>query len=206
VLLPIELTCGFLLWSWVDWVKDERWEIINSSGVLDFVDFLRKCQQPTEQHSPAEEEAYLSAPTATELHQSGVKFKRPEKSSLLDIRFSNGILEIPQLKKLYDQTEILFRNLHAFEQCYYRFEDPFVSDNINTFISCLVSGPNNVEVLARNENLKILLNSDEAVLSNLLHNLQKENVVNTYGFLWGVWEELNSHCRKTRHKWKATLK
>jgi hypothetical protein len=43
----IKLTCGFLLWSWVDWVKEDSWEIINSSGVLDFVDFLRKCQQPT---------------------------------------------------------------------------------------------------------------------------------------------------------------
>jgi len=69
----IKLTCGFLLWSWVDWVKEDSWEIINSSGVLDFVDFLRKCLQPTEQHSLAEEEAYLSAPTATELHQSGVR-------------------------------------------------------------------------------------------------------------------------------------
>jgi len=31
------------------------------------------------------------------------------------------ILEIPQLKNLYDQTEILFRNLQAFEQCHYSF-------------------------------------------------------------------------------------
>ncbi|XP_061982184.1 UPF0481 protein At3g47200-like [Populus nigra] len=198
-----ELTCGLLKVTWPDWVKEDSWKIIDSSGVLHFVDFLRKCQQPTETHRPAKEEALLSAPTATELHQSGVKFKRPEKSSLLDIRFSNGILEIPQLK-IDDSTEILFRNLQAFEQCHHRLEYIFVSDYI-TLISCLVRAPNDVEVLTHNENLKNMLNSNEAV-SNLLYCLDKGNVASTEGFLSGVGEDLKSFCTKRRHKWMATLK
>ena len=112
-----ELTCGLFKCLWPDWVKEDSWKIIDSSGVLHFVDFLRKCQQPTEKARPAKKEAFLSAPTATELHQSGVKFKHPDKSSLLDIRFSNGILEIPQLE-IYHVIEILLRNLQAFEQCH----------------------------------------------------------------------------------------
>nr|XP_034919457.1 UPF0481 protein At3g47200-like [Populus alba]XP_034919458.1 UPF0481 protein At3g47200-like [Populus alba] len=95
-----ELTCGLFKGLWPDWVKEDSWKIIDSSGVLHFVDFLQKCQQPTEKHSPAKQKAFLSAPTATELHQSGVKFKRSNKSSLLDITFNNGILEIPQLKNI----------------------------------------------------------------------------------------------------------
>jgi hypothetical protein len=51
----------------------------------------------------------------------------------------------------------------------------FVSDYI-TFIGSLVRAPNDVEVLAHNENLKNMLNSDEAV-SNLLYSIDKENVV-----------------------------
>ncbi|KAJ6934651.1 hypothetical protein NC651_009600 [Populus alba x Populus x berolinensis] len=199
-----ELTCGLFKCQWPDWVKEDSLKIIDSSGVLHFVDFLQKCQQPTEKHSPAKEEAFLSAPTATELHQSGVTFKRSDKSSLLDITFNNGILEIPQLK-IYDEIESLFRNLQAFEQCHnYANGDTFVNDYI-TFISCLVSATKDVEVLAQNENLKNMLSSDETV-SNLFHNLVIENVTSSETFLSGLCEELNLHCRKRRHKWKANLK
>jgi hypothetical protein len=132
-----------------------------------------------------------------------VKFKNPGKNSLFDITFSNGILEIPQLK-IDDSTEILFRNLQAFEQWHHRLEYIFVSDYI-TFIGCLVRAPNDVEVLAHNENLKNMLNSDEAV-SNLLYSIDKENVVTKNSFLSGVCEDLKSHCTKRRHRWKATTK
>lgn len=199
----LELSCGLLKVTWVDWVKEDSWKMIDSSGVLHFVDFLQKCQQPTEKHSRAKEEAYLSAPTATELHQSGVKFKRSDKISLLDITFNNGILEIPQLK-IYDWIEILFRNLQAFEQCHHGNGDTFVNDYI-TFISCLVGATKDVEVLAQNENLKNMLSSDETV-SNLFHNLVIENATSFESFLSGLCEELNLHCRKRRHKWKANLK
>ena len=84
------------------------------------------------------------------------------------------------------------------------FEDKFVSEYI-TFISCLVRAPNDVEVLARNENLKIMLQSDEAV-SKLFYNLDKENVVTENSIFWGICKDLNSHCRKRRHRWKAALK
>ena len=178
----IELTCELLKEIWANWVKEDSWKKIDSSGVLHFTDFLRKCQQPREQHVPARKTTFLSAPTTTELHQSGVKFKNPEKGSLFDIRFSNGILEIPQLK-IDDTTEILFRNLQAFEQCHYRLEYIFVSEYI-TFVGCLVRAPNDVEVLARNENLKNMLNSDEAV-SNILWSLDKENVVTKNSFSFG---------------------
>ena len=198
-----ELTRGLLEVPWVDWVKEGSSQIINSSRVLHFVDFLRKCQQPKEHRRPPKEIASFGAPTATELHQSGMTFKNPKKGSLLDITFSNGILEIPPLK-IEDSTEILFRNLQAFEQCHYRYMDTFISNYI-TFISCLVRSPNDVELLARKGNLKNMLNSDEAV-SNLLYNLDQENVVVTDGFLSGVGEDLKSYCRKRRHKWMATLK
>jgi hypothetical protein len=62
-----------------------------------------------------------------------------------------------------------------------------------------------MEVLVRKGNLKNMLISDEAV-SNLLYNLDQENVVLTDGFLSGVGEDLKSYCRKRRHKGMATLK
>uniref|UniRef100_A0A6N2LN07 Uncharacterized protein n=1 Tax=Salix viminalis TaxID=40686 RepID=A0A6N2LN07_SALVM len=199
----MELTFEVLQGKWRNWVKEDSWEKINSSRVLHFVDCLRKCQQPTKQHLLAEKPSFPSAPTTTELHQSGVKFENPEGKSLFDITFSNGILEIPQLA-IYDSTECLFRNLQAFEQCHHKSEDMFVNDYIS-FISYLVRAPDDVEVLAHNENLKNMLKSDEAV-SNLLYNLDKQNVISQDSFLGGVCKELTLHCGKRRHKWKANLK
>ena len=195
----IELTCGFLRCQWAGWVKEDSWKAIDFSGVLHFVDFLRKCLQPPALCRRAvEETAFSRAPTATELHQSGVKFRNPEKSFLFGITFSKGILEIPQLQ-IDEGTEILFRNLLAFEECYNWIEDTFVDDYI-TFISCLVRAPNDVEVLARKWNSKNM-----QVVSNLLYSHDHNNVT-TKSFLWGVCDALNSHCRTRRHNKLKTLK
>ena len=201
----IELTCGFLRSQWAGWVKEDSWKAIDISGVLHFVDFLRKCQQPPALcRLPVEGTAFSRAPTATELHQSGVKFRNPEKSLLFDIRFSNGILEIPQ-PQIDEGTEILFRNLLVFEECHHRIEETFVDDYI-TFISCLVRAPNDVEVLARKWNSKNMLNSDK-VVSNLLYSHDHDNIVVTRNsFLWGVCKALNSHCRTRRHNKLMSLK
>jgi hypothetical protein len=162
-------------------------------------------------HNPVELSPILSVPTASQLHQSGVKFnlpedgklfKLPEDEKLCRIKFNKGSLEIPQLE-IHDGTEILFRNLQAFEQCHHLSEETFVSDYI-TFMNCLVRAPNDVEVLVQNEILKNMLSSNEAV-SYLFHNLDKENIV-TDRFLLGVCKDLNSYCSKRRYKWKATLK
>jgi len=124
-----------------------------------------------------------------ELHQSGVKFKRPEKSSSLDIRFSNGILEIPQLK-IFDQTEILFRNLQAFEQCHGRNAHTFINDYIY-FISCVVA----VLLMMWKYMLimriwQIYMLSRNQAVSDLFKSPNKENICSTNNFIWGVCEEL----------------
>jgi hypothetical protein len=54
----IELTYGFLKVPWSDWVEEDSWKIIDSFGVLHFIDFLRKCQQP--QRSTVQRKKLLS--------------------------------------------------------------------------------------------------------------------------------------------------
>ncbi|XP_058084100.1 UPF0481 protein At3g47200-like [Magnolia sinica] len=56
-------------------------------------------------------------PCATDLQHAGVKFKKNEKSNnILNVKFSNGVLEITPFV-IHDQSDTLFRNLIAFEQC-----------------------------------------------------------------------------------------
>ena len=70
--------------------------------------------------------------SATDLKiKAAIKFKMAAKSkSLLDIKFhSNGLMEIPRLKIL-SETESLFRNFMAFEQCCER-SNAYITDYIS---------------------------------------------------------------------------
>lgn len=73
-------------------------------------------------------------PTATQLKEVGVRFKKKEKSSCyLDVSFKDGKMEIPALN-IHENTISEYRNLLAFEQtCLNRN-----ADYINSFTSYLV--------------------------------------------------------------------
>jgi hypothetical protein len=200
----IELTRDFLSSTLGDsWVPQDVLKEMNSSKVEHFVDFLRKFQQPAKQKQPQPLET-RTTPSAMELHQSGVKFKLGSREKIFDMNFdfNKGILEIPPLF-LEDDTEKLFRNLHAFEQCH--CSDLYVSDYIAT-LKDLVRGTNDVEILAKKGIIDNWLCDNDAVMS-VLHDLDRGNVVSLDKFYYtDVVEDLNKYCRKRRHKWIATLK
>ncbi|XP_061985028.1 UPF0481 protein At3g47200-like isoform X1 [Populus nigra] len=202
----IELTRDFLSSTFGDsWVPKDILKQIKSSEVEHFVDFLRKCQRPAERTKPQPQPLETrTTPSAMELHHSGVKFKLGSKEKIFDMNFDyhKGILEIPPLF-LEDDTEKLFRNLHAFEQCHSRVG--YVSDYIAT-IKDLVRGSNDVEILAKKGIIHNWLSDNDAVMS-VLHDLDRGNKVSLDNFYYtDVVEDLNKYCRKRRHKWIAALK
>ena len=93
-------------------------EKIDFSEVKHLVDFLTIYHQPTDRQ-PNEGLEVLTAPSVKELHQAGVKFVLSSSKNLLDIKFNRnkGRLEIPRLR-LEDRTEVIIRNMQAFEQCH----------------------------------------------------------------------------------------
>jgi len=200
----IKLTRDFLSSTFGDsWVPKDILEQINSSEVEHVVDFLRKCQRPAKrkQQQPLESR---TTPSVMELHQSGVKFKSGSKEKQFDMIFDfhEGILEIPPLF-FEDDTEKLFRNLHAFEQCQCR--GGYVSDYIAT-INFLVRGTKDVEILAKKGIIHNWLSDNDAVMS-VLHDLDRGNIVSLDNFYYmDVVEGLNNYCGKRRHKWIAALK
>ncbi|XP_034930793.1 UPF0481 protein At3g47200-like [Populus alba] len=200
----IELTRDFYSPRLGDsWVPKDILEQINSSEVEHFVDFLRKCQRLAKQKQSKPLET-LTAPSAMELHQSGVKFKLGSREKIFDMNFDfhKGVLEIPPLF-LEDETEKLFRNLHAFEQCH--CEGGYVSDYIAT-INFLVRGTNDVEILAKKGIIDNWLSDNDAVMS-VLHDLDRGNFVSSRRFYFAdVVGGLNKYCRKRAHKWIAALK
>ncbi|KAG6484275.1 hypothetical protein ZIOFF_061070 [Zingiber officinale] len=102
--------------------------------------------------------------------------KRKQKAtSFLDITFNKGVLEIPPLE-IDDDTNILFRNLIAFEQCQ---KDASGNGNISayaSFMSCIIDTAADVELL---QEKAIIINGfgNKKKVANLFSKLCKEVVI-----------------------------
>ncbi|KDP35990.1 hypothetical protein JCGZ_08385 [Jatropha curcas] len=194
---------------WDSWAMDYILEIRNCSSneIKHILDLIRKCQKPSELLQPHKDIEMLVIPSITELYQAGVKFRASSSKNIFDIKFRNGILEIP-LFAIDDHTESVLRNLQAFEQC--NCLDNYVGDYI-ALMAKLVNGSRDVELLVENgitENgiAENGLQGNEAV-AILFRNIDKENILFSNKFYYLVLiEDLNVYCKTSWHKWKANLK
>ncbi|XP_034888068.1 UPF0481 protein At3g47200-like [Populus alba] len=200
----IELTHRFFSHEWGSWVVGDFLEKIDFSEAKHLVDFLTIYHQPTEQQQYEEPEV-ITAPSIKELHQAGVKFVLSSSKHLLDIKFNRnkGRLEIPQLQ-FVDDSEIIIRNLQAFEQCH-GLKHGYVGDYI-FLMGLFLRASKDVEILVENRILENWLPSNEEVVQ-LFYNLNKQNGVWRRTFLFkGLIKDLNAFCEKPWNKWKAILK
>lgn len=197
----VKLVYEFFRSGWDSWVKEDVLERHSSFKIEHILHFLRICQQPLEL-PPQRELKMLVVPSITHLYRAGVKFQLSSSKNVLDIKFKNGILEIPRLQ-IVDQTEILLRNLQAFEQCHCL--DNYTGDYI-AMMAMLVNAANDVELLSRCGIIENWLRSNEA-LAALFRDIEKENIVfPDRCYFSAVIDDLNVYCRTPWHKWKANLK
>ncbi|KAF8389067.1 hypothetical protein HHK36_025752 [Tetracentron sinense] len=134
--------------------------------------------------------------SVTELQESGVKFKVAESNCFLDISFENGVLKLPFLR-VVDSTELIFRNLIAFEQC-----ERLVSCRIYSYarlMDSLINTPKDVSLLIDYGIIENRLGENEDV-SRLFNNIGNEIVVDRFYFS-GICKDLNAYCKEPWHKW-----
>ncbi|KAG4132143.1 hypothetical protein ERO13_D08G014150v2 [Gossypium hirsutum] len=77
-------------------------------------------------------------PSAKKLHLAGIQFKPGKSDSFLDVKFNNGVLQIPLLT-IDDFLSLVFLNCVAFEQCYH-----YITNHVTTyatFMGCLINKP-----------------------------------------------------------------
>ncbi|KAJ4724211.1 hypothetical protein OWV82_003221 [Melia azedarach] len=173
----------------------------NYSSVEHLLDFLRISILPTD--SPCERRIEsLTTPSVMNLYQAGVKLQPGLSRNLFDIKFNDGILEIPKII-INSPMESLLRNLLAFEQCH------CADNHINNYvvlINYLVNTPKDVELLVQNGIIENRIRNCEGV-SNLFHNLVEWTTLDRNDFYFSsLVEDLNKYSRTSWHKWKATLK
>ncbi|KAK9120041.1 hypothetical protein Scep_018134 [Stephania cephalantha] len=166
------------------------------------LDFLRAHLLPSSQQ--VEFGSYVNweyTKCVTDIFEAGVKFKRrAHGDGLLDVKFENGVLEIPPFC-FGESVTVLLPNLIALEQC------EGYSDQITSYVillDSLINSPNDVKLLRNRDIIDSLFHEDEKV-AIAINNLCKGVVVNEFYYDL-LCHRVNAYCRTDWHKWRATLK
>ncbi|KAI3912081.1 hypothetical protein MKW92_002877 [Papaver armeniacum] len=141
-------------------------------------------------------------PSVTELKRAGVKFvKSSTNGSFLDIKFRDGVMEIPPII-IQDQTDTLLRNLIASEQCC----DGHVTymTSYAFFMDSLINTGEDVGVLRKEGIMTNYLGDDEDVAA-LFNKLCCEVTLANF-YYSELCDQVNTYYKTRWHVWRATLK
>ncbi|CAL9027032.1 unnamed protein product, partial [Prunus brigantina] len=164
--------------------------------VKHLLDLLRWSFIPN--HSPQEEpvQPIELIQSAKKLRLAGIKFKTREAVSFLEVRFCNGVLEIPHIE-IDDVLTDLLLNFVAFEQCYIHRSKHFTT--YAAFMSCLIRTPADISFLCDKNIVENYLGTDEEVV-HFFKNLGKGVPLNVgEGYLWKLFKEVNEYHRNVWH-------
>uniref|UniRef100_A0A2N9GPX6 Uncharacterized protein n=1 Tax=Fagus sylvatica TaxID=28930 RepID=A0A2N9GPX6_FAGSY len=169
-----------------------------------FTDLLRTFQLPQTQGLPPRcVEMIKHLYSATQLHEAGEKFKVSSSKCLLDLKFTNGVLEIPCIQ-LEDKTESHIRNLMAFEQYHY-IGQAYITDYY-FILDFLINTTRYVDLLCK-KGIMVNYLGDSNAATLMVNRLNNEivwtNLSSNYCFLS---EDLNEFYENRWQNWKATLK
>ncbi|KAJ0020174.1 hypothetical protein Pint_31158 [Pistacia integerrima] len=198
----LNITHSFTKTYWDYLGIEESFDETKYLNVKHLVDFLRISIVPSEPQRRVKPEI-LTTPSVTKLYQAGVKFKLGSSKNLFDIKFHNGILEIPRITTR-STMEYAVKNILAFEKNQGRIEN-FLNDYV-IFINYLANSPKDAEILVQHGIIHNPIGDSER-LSTLFHSLvERATLSPDYFHFSSLVEELNGYCRRPWNKWKATLK
>ncbi|XP_041006048.1 UPF0481 protein At3g47200-like [Juglans microcarpa x Juglans regia] len=138
-------------------------------------------------------------PSATSLVEAGVKFRRSEYKSILDMKFINGVLEIPPLL-IQETTETVFRNLVSFEQCYPNCDAWFTSYVV--LVHNLINTAKDLDILCENEIIDNWSNLEDA--AQFFNKIYSNTYVKKYHYL-GLCQKVNRYCQRRWPRWRTVL-
>jgi hypothetical protein len=141
--------------------------------------------------------------SVSQLDEAGVKFKVGSSKCLFDLKFTNGVLEIPCFR-VYRDTDSFVRNLVGLEQCHY-LSDAYITDYFRV-MDFLIDTPKDVDLLVRKG---ILINwlGDSNAVATLSNNLCKRIFISdTNSNYCRLCNDLNTFYEDRRQRWKVILR
>ncbi|KAG7944561.1 hypothetical protein I3843_15G108200 [Carya illinoinensis] len=162
-------------------VQNSKYSVLQQ--ILHFTHLLRNfCMPPCKWPRP-EESFALSIKemhSATQLDEVGLKFKMSNNRSPLELKYADGVLEIPRFQ-IDDTTEIYARNLVAWEKCRYPKGEAYVTDYY-TFLTFLTRTGKDLDVLVR-----------EQIIDNWLDDVVATSMINKLSGEKDFYYQMNSH-------------
>ncbi|KAF4367682.1 hypothetical protein G4B88_001434 [Cannabis sativa] len=140
--------------------------------------------------------------TATSLQEAGIKLKKAKNgttTSILDIKFKNGILEIPQLS-LHGVTETLFENLICLEQCLFSYNEVITSYMI--FLNHLIDSAEDMEILVNNDIMEKYMEMDDATI--FFNRISNGTICQHYYI--DIVDDINKYCGRRWPRYRRVLK
>ncbi|XP_033137845.1 UPF0481 protein At3g47200 [Brassica rapa] len=175
------------------------WEKHYSLEAKHLLDLIRKTFVPvTCQRSIKEANGFLGfVLSAKKLHLRGIKFKpRMNTDSILDIRFSNGVLHIPPVV-MDDFTATVFLNCVAFEQLYADSSNHITS--YVAFMACLINEESDAAFLSERRILENYFGT-EVEVSRFYISIGKDVALDLErSYLAKVFEGVNEYSSKGFH-------
>eukprot|EP00258_Populus_trichocarpa_P000514 XP_002298611.3 UPF0481 protein At3g47200 [Populus trichocarpa] len=138
-------------------------------------------------------------PSVTNLVDAGIKLKVGKSSSILDIKFQNGVLEIPPLL-IQETTEVIIRNLISYEQC-----SPKCTDRITSYavlLDNLINTTKDMDTFTSSGIIDNWLNPDEA--TQFFNKLYQDAYLKKYYYLQ-LCQDVNKYYRRRFPRWRALL-
>ncbi|KAJ6341434.1 hypothetical protein OIU78_009579 [Salix suchowensis] len=140
-------------------------------------------------------------PSATELSEAGIQFKKGKTKSLRDISFREGVLELPVMV-VDDTAEATFLNLIAFERLHFGAGSE-VTEYVS-FMRSIINDERDIELLHSRGIIQNAIGSDTAV-PPLFNSLSRDIALVPVSSLEGVQMQVNSYCQRPWNEWRANL-
>ncbi|KAM5583573.1 hypothetical protein ABKV19_003456 [Rosa sericea] len=189
-----------------------------SRQILHIIDMLRMfmvvpSKDSLDKYEHQEEDYYESKdkiellqgiPSATDLSKAGIKFTC-EWDCIMNIQFKNGVFNIPPLV-IEERMRPLFRNVIAFEQCYYNCQHKITSYAV--LMDNLIETSEDVEFLCKEGILATKLSHEDA--SQFFKQLYTDTTIIEFyykGFCNDVNEYYDAELKKfmPKAKWKKWI-
>ncbi|KAK7316624.1 hypothetical protein RJT34_00228 [Clitoria ternatea] len=171
-----------------------------SMQLHNLTDLLRAFYLPPDRLPKREREIVKHLYSASQLREAGVKLHVGLERSALELQFTKGVFTIPRFEVCH-WTEILIRNVIAFEQCHYPFQT-YITDYI-ILLDFLIDTSQDVDTLV-NKGIMINTLGDSKAVANMVNNLclnvVQENINSGYIYLS---RKLNCFYEDPSHKYKA---
>ncbi|GLJ34452.1 hypothetical protein SUGI_0692890 [Cryptomeria japonica] len=165
----------------------------------------RPCCINIHSSSPTRAPVQKSTPSAELLCQAGIDFA-PGKLEFKKRRPEKGTLFLPQIS-VGDSTEILLRNLMAYEDCQRALwspEETIISQYVILF-DYLISSEKDVSILQKSQIINSLLGSDEDT-ARMFNHLGNHMTFHPIKQIENVTIKVREHCSSQWKTWVAQFK